>query len=412
MFRKSIFLLFLLIPFFGNAQKIDILLLNQKYPQALEAIDAALDEKPTAELYFKKSMVHQRLMDYPAALADLNAALELDSLDVTYLRGRADLFQAMGNNTKAVADFQKALTIAPDDLLLKYELGKAFLFLNDYGKALRTFEEIQATDSTNVMFNKYSALAAAKAGRKKRAIQLYEKYLIQNPDDLSAYLNLAGIYEKTNQPNKCMNLLTRAKHRFPDSRAVHLKLANTAFVNKNYPHAQYAYQTFMARHDTILPVYLNYGICLYHNKHTEHALEVLEACYMENPNDVYINFYLGVAHKRLDHYELAAKYLDFAIYISIPEFHPEMYHHLAQVYGSQREFEKSIECYLKAYELDSRKVEVLFEIATTYEEYNFNKTLALNYYQSYLKEAGEEAENAYYALDRIKLIKEDLFFDE
>ncbi|WP_299578077.1 tetratricopeptide repeat protein [uncultured Sunxiuqinia sp.] len=412
MFRKSVFLLLLLLPFFGKAQKIDILLLNQKYPQALETIDAALSEKPTAELYFKKSMVHQRLMDYPAALADLNAALKLDSLNVTYLRGRADLFQAMGNNTRAVTDFQKALTIAPDDLLLKYELGKAFLFLNDYSQAFQVFEEIQAVDSTNVMFNKYSALAASKAGRKKRAMHLYEKYLIQNPDDLSAYLNLAAIYEKANQPNKCMNLLAMAHYRFPDSRAIHLKRANTAFVNKKYPIAQHVYQSFMARHDTTLSVYLNYGICLYHNKHTEHALEVLEACYAESPSDVYINFYLGVAHKRLDHYELAANYLDFAIFISIPEFHPEMYHHLAQVYGSQREFEKSIACYERAYELDSRKVEVLFEIATTYEEFNFNKTLALNYYQSYLKEAGEEAENAYYALDRIKRIKEDLFFEK
>ncbi len=88
-----------------------------------------------------------------------------------------------------------------------------------------------------------------------------------------------------------------------------------------------------------------------------------------------------------------------------------MYHHLGQVYGNNREFEKSITAMQKAYELNNEKVEVLYEIATTYEEFNFNKTLALNYYNIYLKTAGEKAQNADYALGRIRKIKEELFFE-
>ncbi|HOI49956.1 MAG TPA: hypothetical protein PK167_11675, partial [Prolixibacteraceae bacterium] len=55
--------------------------------------------------------------------------------------------------------------------------------------------------------------------------------------------------------------------------------------------------------------------------------------------------------------------------------------------------------------------EILFEIATTYEEYNSNKTLALNYYRVYLLEAKEDARNAPYALKRITRLKEELFFE-
>ena len=411
MIRNLLIFFLLQIPLWGFTQKIDLLLLNQKYQKAIEVIDAKLKEDPSGELYFKKSMAHKQLMDYPAALQDLNAALSLTPLNVSYLTSRADLFQSMGNSAHAVADYRKALALNPDDLLLKYELGKALLYLNDYNGAFATFEEIQAVDSINLMFNKYSALAAFKANQNKRAAYLYEKYVEQNPNDVGAYINLANVYEKMHQPSNSLKYLTWAHHKFPKNRAVHLKLANTAFVNKDYEMAQTFYETFMTKQDTLMSVFLNYGICLYQNKFTEEALDVLEKYYTADPNNVYVNFYLGVCHKRLDHYELAAKYLDFAIYISIPEFHPEMYHHLAQVYGSEREFEKSIECYKKAFELDSRKVEVLFEIATTYEEYNFNKTLALNYYQMYLKEAGEGAENANYALDRIQRIKEELFFE-
>jgi tetratricopeptide (TPR) repeat protein len=89
-----------------------------------------------------------------------------------------------------------------------------------------------------------------------------------------------------------------------------------------------------------------------------------------------------------------------------------MYHHLGQICGQQRKFPESIEALKKSLELDSSNPEILFEIATTYEEYNSNKTLALNYYRIYLKEAGEAGKNVNYTLDRMQRIKEDLFFEE
>ena len=412
MFRKQFLIFILILPFFGQAQEIDILILNRDFDKALEKIDYQLSRDPSAKLYFKKSMVHQQLMDYPAALEDLNQALLLDSANIDYLTARAGISQSMGNNSIAIKDFQQAVKINPSNLVLKYELGKTYLRLSDFRTAFKTFEEIQAVDSTNLMFNKFSALAAYKASENERAVHLYQKYLSQNPDDLSAYINLAAAYSKLKKQNDCWSTLSMAHHKFPNNRSVHLKFANTLFTSKRYALAQRYYHTYMAKHDTLLPVYMNYGICLYHNKDTEGAIEVLEDCYSMSPNDTYINFYLGAAHKRLKQNELAEKYLNFAIYISIPDFHPEMYHHLAQVYGRQRKFEKSIECYKKAYELDNRKIGVLFEIATTYEEFNYKSVEALAYYRSYLKEAGEGGEHVDYALGRIKLIQEELFMNE
>ncbi len=412
MFRKQLLILILVLPFWGQAQEIDILILNRDFDKALTQIDYQLTQSPSAKLYFKKSMVHQQLMNYSAALEDLNQALSIEPSNVDYLKARAGISQSMGNNSIAVIDFQHALQINPNDLVLKYELGKTYLRLADFNAAFKTFEEIQLVDSTNLMFNKYSALAAYKATKYKRAVYLYHKYLVQNPNDLNAYINLSNSFLKLKKERPSWNMLRMAHQKFPNNRMVHLKLGNAMFASKMYVPAQAYYHSFMTKHDTLLPVYMNYGICLYHNKHTEHAIEVLEDCYSMAPDDTYINFYLGVSHKRLKHNELAAKYLDFAIYISIPEFHPEMYHHLAQVFNRQQEFAKSIECYQKAYELDNRKVEVLFEIATTYEEYNYRSTEALAFYRSYVKEAGKGGDNINYALDRIKLIKEELFMNE
>lgn len=114
----------------------------------------------------------------------------------------------------------------------------------------------------------------------------------------------------------------------------------------------------------------------------------------------------------MNDYMNAEKYMQWAIDMSTPGYVPEMYHHLGQIFGQQRKFKESIAALQKSNELDPNNVEALFEIATTYEEFESNKTLALNYYRLYLTEAGESGKNVNYAFDRITRIKEELFFEE
>ncbi len=411
MIQKAIFCLLLIAPFISFSQeKIDLLILNKNYSGALKLIDSQLTQQPDAGLFFKKSMVLKKQLLYPEALQQLDEALKIDSLNVDYLAERADFYESLGNYDLSIKDYKEALAIQPNDLSIKLDLGQLYLRVNNYKDAVKTFEEIYAVDSTNVMFNKYYAMAAFKAKMNKEAITLYEKYLVQNPNDLGAYLNLANVYGELKNETDGFKTLFRAREKFPNNKTVDLKLANSFFAAKKYDGACWFYKEYMEKYDTTMPILMNYGICLYHTKNEQEAINVLEVCYSANPNDPYINFYLGVSHKKLANYDLAVKYLDFAIYISLPEFLPEMYHHLGQVYGNMHEFEKSIEALNKAYELDNRKVEVLFEIATTYEKYNFNTTMALNYYRTYLLEAGEGAQNADYALNRMNKIKEELFF--
>jgi hypothetical protein len=63
----------------------------------------------------------------------------------------------------------------------------------------------------------------------------------------------------------------------------------------------------------------------------------------------------------------------------------------------------------KAFYFNNKKVEILCEIAKTYEEFNSDKKLALNYYTQYLEEAGDSAVNANYAQERIRIIKEGTY---
>jgi tetratricopeptide (TPR) repeat protein len=156
----------------------------------------------------------------------------------------------------------------------------------------------------------------------------------------------------------------------------------------------------------------NYGICLYHTDFEESALQMLNKCYSQNINDPIVNFYIGACYKKLNNFPESIRFFELAAAVAIPGFLSDIYHHLGQVYGQQREFKKSIEAYQEALRLDPSKVELLFDIATTYEEFDSNTTMALNYYQIYLKQAGEKTNRAGYALERLKKLKEELFFEK
>ena len=413
---KNILILICLVThyFISFSQKnIDVLLINKDYEKALAEIEKEIIKNPTAEFFLKKGIVFQNQQNYQEALQAFSAGLLLNSNHFALNNEMAESLTVLGNNHDAVSFFQKAIEINPADASVKGKLGRTFINLNQFKKAYELFSEIYQKDSLNIFWNKQLAFCAFRTGNKEEAIKLYEKVLEQNPRDYSTYINLSHLYDRKQEPEKVVELLTRGLEQFPGDEELFLEFARFYFGSKQYELAVPYYEKyFNAGGLRELKIQLNYAISSYFARNEKKSLEALAYCSTLAPNDPFVLFYKSLNHKRLAEYEDAEKFMKNAIEMSYPDFLPEMYHHLGQIHGQQREFEESVEALNKSYELDPTDHEVLFEIATTYEEFNSNKTLALNYYRIYLKEAGESGKNTNYALDRISKIKEDLFFEE
>jgi tetratricopeptide (TPR) repeat protein len=319
----------------------------------------------------------------------------------------------LGNYQDSRSYFQKAAKLQPENLSLLAKLGRNYISLKDYKSSYTCFSDIYAKDSSNVYWNKQLAYSAFRVGKKAEAISLYEKVLLENPRDYSSYFNLIRIYDKEKEAIKILTTIETGLINFPANADFYYERSKFFFETKEYEKAKTDYENyFSAGGDSLYPVLMNYGISSYFSKDENKAISVLEICLAQVANDPYVLFYLSLSYKKLNNFEVSEAYMNAAIEAATPAYLPEMYHHLGQIYGQQRKFEKSIIALQKANELDPTNAEVLFEIATTYEEFDSNKTMALNYYRIYLKEAGETGKNVNYALDRITRIKEDLFFEE
>ncbi|HKJ79411.1 MAG TPA: tetratricopeptide repeat protein [Prolixibacteraceae bacterium] len=396
-----------------SQEKIDVLILNRKYNEALSQIEKKLQKNPAAELFLKKGMVLNNLQQYQDAVSVYSTGLQHDPENLDLNTELAENLSLLGNYHDAVRYYQKAVQLDPHDLSVKAKLGRTHINLKNMEKAYDIFAEIYALDSTNVYWNKQFAFCSFKIGRKKQAIVLYENVIERNPRDYKTYFNLACLYSNKEQ-KKAVELFEKGLEQFPDDTEMLLDFANLYFGGKQYESAVPKYESYFSAggDSTDYKALLNYGTCCYLSGNEEKALEVLTKCYHVNPNDAILLFYMSLCNKKMNRYEKAESFMEGAIKMSYPDWLPEMHHHLGQIYGQQRKFKESVEALKKAHEFDPSNPEVLFEIATTYEEYNSNKTLALNYYRIYLLEAGESGKNINYALTRIERIKEDLFFEE
>ena len=406
MFRKWIIIFLWAVPFVGAAQNIDLLILDKNYQQALEQINRSLDVHPEAEMYLKRALVYRMLNKPILAAKSIENAIASDSLNVEYLAEYADLQAELGNHYKALLFYGKAVDYSNNDLNLKFKLGKAYINIENYQKAFELFLAIQTKDSTNLVYNKQLGLAAMKMGKTDLAVDMFELVLERNPNDLSAYMNLILLYLKKKDAVQIVRTADRALYFFPDNPAILLREANALYSIKEYEEARPPFEHYLAQNDPSFDLLENYGITLYFLNEDTIARKIMEQCFTMDPANQFVNYYLGLICKRLADLPRSVEYLNMAIAASQPAYLTEMYHHLGQVFGLQREFKKSIEALQEAYKCNPLRTEILVEIATTYEESDTNKKLALNYYQKYLQEAGDKAENGEFARERIKLINQ------
>ena len=415
--RYKIFILFLLMICAATTllaqRKIDLLLIDKNYDKALQEIDKELAVNPSSELFYKKGVVYKNLQDYQKALEAFLSGLQYNASNVVMLEETAECFSILGNNKDAISFYEKAIQVDPENLALAGKLGRVHINLNDYKTAYNVFSGIYEKDSSNVYWNKQLAYCSFRVFQREQARDLYERVLDANPRDHGTYINLIHCYNWKKEATEIMATIDSGLVQFPADKDLLFEKAMFFYKTKRYGPAMLQFEKYLEQEKQ--PAYetlMNYGISTYFAEQEAKALDIFGDLKRMNPNDPLVMYYQSLCNRKLKNFEDAIELMTFAIDASVPDYVSEMYHHLGQMYGQQRDFKASIEALKKAYELNPGKTEVLFEIATTYEEYNSNKTLAMNYYRIYLTESGESAKNAIYALERIEKLKEDLFFDE
>ncbi len=138
-----------------------------------------------------------------ARVQELAAKIKQNPKDFDSIVELGNLNFDQKNYDDAIKLYKQALTIRPDAMNVRTDMGTAMFYLNRYDDAIATFQETLKTDPNNAqaLFNLGVAMLHGK-NDPKRALQYWEKLVETNPNHPQAAFVKEQIQKLKEQQSK------------------------------------------------------------------------------------------------------------------------------------------------------------------------------------------------------------------
>jgi len=187
----------------------------------LEAADSASRKAvqlapKLAEAHASRGVALSTLRNYPDAEKEFRAAIRLDAglFEAYYFYGRACL--AQGKYKEAIAPFESAASVRPEDYQALGFLGAAYTGLGHKAKAAAAYAQCVEVAKQELSVNPgdlralyMGAIAWARIGRRKEALAWAAKALALDAEDSAVLYNVACLYAVLHRTEAALNCLRR-----------------------------------------------------------------------------------------------------------------------------------------------------------------------------------------------------------
>ena len=181
--------------------KADIKLEAQQYQQAIDYYNNGLARLPNTkaqvrnfeQVWLKKAKAQRQLDDYQAALQTCSTALRYYQSPLLW-NCKALTFYSLEQYDRAIAAYNKAIEIAPENVWLWNNRGEAYTRMEQYERAIADFQQAIALDAARsfVSWNNLGKLYYQQ-GDYRQAIDAYEEALAVKSNYLPALIGLGNV---------------------------------------------------------------------------------------------------------------------------------------------------------------------------------------------------------------------------
>jgi len=353
------------------------------------------------------------LKEYPQAQSSLRKALQLDSLNQLYLQQLASLLYESEKYEASLGLADTLLVIDPGNRGFMILKGQSLQRLNLLYESREVFYQLYEDDTLNTWNIKQLASLNTRMDSVTEAIFWTEKAVAMDSMDMRSYIRLGSLYVRAEKYEEGREELTKAISRDSSQALIFRFRGALSIMGALFSEAEHDFSMAIHLGDSTAFSFRHYGLSLFkQSKHLE-AIPVYQKTIKLDPEDAQAWYYLGFCYKWNEDIPMAIQCLEKALELSVTPSISDVYIGLGQFHGLNRDFQKAIHNYSRAYEWDPENAIPLAQLGMLIEESGGEKKHARNYYKAFIKQANP-LEHTYliqYLNNRIDIINEGLFME-
>ena len=254
---------------------------------------------------------YQAVIDALApAIADFRALPNADAALAVLLPHVAFAYQQVGKFDNAIAAFEEARKIEPDNTSVTMYLIQANLSAKKYSAAATLAHQARADRPDDLRLARLEASALRQDGKADQGIAVLQDVVQKHADDPAAYIALAQGYSESNKGAQAIKVLQDAQTRFPDEPLVTFELGAFYDRQKKFVEAEAAFRQLIAKDPKNAPAlnYLGYMLAE-RGERLDESVSLLERALAVDPDNGSFLDSLGWAYYKQGKLDQAAEQL-------------------------------------------------------------------------------------------------------
>jgi tetratricopeptide (TPR) repeat protein len=328
-----------------------------------------------------------------------------DTSDYSLLEELAQIEYNRGNFKTAKKHLHHILTIPGDSISAIKKLANIYELEENAGRAIKYNLLLIQTYPDNGVYYRKVAKQYRTAGEPTGALSYYKQAYDKNDLDFFTIKGLSELFLDLDMLDQADTILTMAIQQDSMNIAFNLLMARTKYKLKDYENTCNTLDRIRGRYD-----FNNYyskmmGYSLMQIDSTDMAIVWLEKSLVNEGNPEAAHYYLSEAYDIKGEDEIAIHHLEKAIKAGTSDNLSKYHRNLAKKYDDQKNLKKAIPHYEEAYKY-GKDPRMLFYLARAYDAYFEDKSVAIRYYERYIKSDDTVEEYKSYARDRRIYLKE------
>jgi len=402
------------------------LLLKGDFPTVVDSLENRIDlgVELSDDEKFDLALSYQRLMKHNKAINILVNASRKNSGNTHILLALGYSLKAIGKIYPAAGVFQEVVEKDSTNITARIELAKFNVDSGRYEKAKLIYEYLITKDSINAYYIAQLGYCLYKLKSVDDAEKQLQKAMFYEKNNPKSSLWLAKIYYDKEEYSKAVDIIKEGLNQNGMDLPLNKLGAEVLFKMKKYYSAATQYQALIDMGDSTSVNYQKLGLSIYSSITNKDSLDIeektkklfkaiaaLRRSLVEDESNPLTLTYIGFCYKEQENYEAAIEYFNQALNAMSPDYIDNVYTNLGASFELTGKLSEAIIAYNKSIEYGGEKVNIIFQLATVYDRYYEDKSVALAHYNKFLSSDKEKQEALIaYANQRIDELKEDIHF--